>query len=144
MRLREHSTQQQQKVNNKHSIPIMRKNTQIGGPCESGISGKQCRHSALHQKTWLLLKKCDTVCVMFWISTMTYRLFFFFTRTHKVALRTASEKALLALTIPSRSTKQCERTRKDSHCFYVNDPRGGEVTQTSILLVLWVSFFLSF
>ena len=61
----------------------------------------------------------------------------FSTRPNKVALLTASVKALLALTIPTRSTKQCERTRKYIViAFNANYPRGGEVTKTSILLVL--------
>jgi len=58
-----------------------------------------------------------------------------------VALLTASVKALLALTIPTRSTKQCERTRK-ALLLCKRSPRRG--SQKNPYPTCLVSFFLSF
>lgn len=62
-----------------------------------------------------------------------------------MALLTASVKALLALTIPTRSTKQCERTRKDIVviAFMQTIPEEGKSQKPlSYLSYEFLSFFL--
>lgn len=63
-----------------------------------------------------------------------------------MALLTASVKALLALTIPTRSTKQCERTRKDIVIAFMQTiPEEGKSQKPlSYLSCEFLSFFLSF